>query len=179
MVFLSETSISLHKEYLRNLKLRLSIFEKTYPSLRGKSCYGISRLNMNKGEREEALKLKCEILAHEIYFDSFNQSSARCDSLSRQYVSEANFLYQLFRACEAEDAKFLFIYLNGRGEIKYCIENDLTRALTNFMPQLAFDLCEHAYFYDYGFDKSAYLKAALSCLNLSKIENAVANIKKR
>ena len=56
--------------------------------------------------------------------------------------------------------------------------DDLTGVFLKYDVRLAVDLCEHAYFYDYGFDKKSYLKAALSSLDLSKIENTVEKKKK-
>ena len=179
MIFLSEASVSAHKEYLRNLKFKLSIFEKSYPSLCGKDCRGISRLKIDRQEREAALRLKGEILAHELYFDSFGGTGIKSQSIASQYGSEASFLYELFCECEQAKGDFLLAYTDERGKIKHVIENDLPRVFMSCTPILAVDLCEHAYFDDYRFDRSAYVKAALSCLNLSKIENAVANIKKR
>ena len=38
-------------------------------------------------------------------------------------------------------------------------------------PRLAIDLCEHAYFIEYGFDKERYLEDLLRHLDLSRLKS--------
>ena len=72
MNFLSERNIEMHKEYLNTLLCRYKIFEKSYPELSGKDISQIYRTKIINSERDAAIKLLSEILAHKIYFSSFN-----------------------------------------------------------------------------------------------------------
>ena len=148
----------------------MSIFEKSYPKMAGKSCKEILKLQIKRTEREAAASLRADIRAHELYFDSFSSPNPNSPIIRRTYGSEANFIYRLNRAAEASDG-FLFVMSDRRGVpvIRVC-GDPLSAFLSDDHPILAVDLCEHAYFYDYFFDKSAYLRAALLHLDLSKIK---------
>ena len=61
--FLSEENIRRHEEYLNTLRLRLSILEKSDPS--------VIRAG-SQMKREESNLIK-EIKSHELFFDSFTQ----------------------------------------------------------------------------------------------------------
>ena len=177
MNFLSERNISLHTEYARELGNRFSIFEKSYPELKDKDARGISRARIARGEREEALRLYCEISAHRLFFSSFCDKCPRCGKIARAYGSEAGFLYELLTYSREREG-FLLIYTDTRGEIGYRAGREYCEVFLRYSPILALDLCEHAYFLDYGFDKYAYLKNALSRLDLSKITKDIAKSKK-
>ena len=40
-----------------------------------------------------------------------------------------------------------------------------------FLPKLAIDISEHAYFLDYRFEKDKYIRSAISNLNISLLDN--------
>ncbi len=170
MDFISLTNYELHREHLRQLKLRMSIFEKSYPEIKGKSPKQILKLPIERTERELAAGLLADILAHELFFSSFSSPNLICPSIRGVYGSEANFIYQL--SCAAENrGGFLFIQTDRRGSPTFRVYNDPIMAfLSQEIPVLAIDLCEHSYFYDYFFDKQSYVRAALSHLDLSKIK---------
>ena len=177
MNFVSEANKSIHKEYLRQLKLSLSIFEKSYPWIRGKNIKEIARGRLKSDERDELIRLKGEILAHEIYFSSFGQSTG-APSIRKEYGSEASFLYQLFcEAIKCRDGGFLLVYLDKRGTINLYAGEDYYKIFDEYVPCLAIDLCEHAFFYDYLFEREKYIKSAISRLDLSKISNKVEKTK--
>ena len=144
MRFLSETNLSMHKEYLRELNLRLSIFEKSYTESLGKSPMEILRLKIPKKDRIELFELKSEIAAHNIFFSSF---------LFEMRVSDSALRYDML--CEAMRAKsgFLVAWRGKKGEFLYMAGEDYREIFKETEPMLAVDLCEHSYFYDYGFDK--------------------------
>ncbi len=169
MDFLSRTNYEMHREHLRSQRLRLSIFEKSYPEILGKTCREILRLPIKRTEREAAAALKADVLAHELFFDSFSTPYRSSERVREAYGSEANFIYQLYRAAEGADG-FLFIQPDRRGTpiLKAC-HTPLEGYLSAVTPTLAIDLCEHAYFYDYGFDKASYLKNALASIDLSRL----------
>ena len=101
MDFLSERNIMMHREYLSSLKIKRSIFEKSYPD--------ITKINVKRGrmkrnigsEAREYLSLSCEIEAHECFFDSFRGGCERHGEISRQ--SSLSLIYELALACEACD----------------------------------------------------------------------------
>lgn len=170
MDFISLTGYELHREYLRTQKLKMSIFEKSYPELVGKSCREILKTSIKRSEREEAAALLADIRAHEIYFDSFSSQNLRSQRIRQSYGSEANFLYQL--TCLAEKCSgFVFVITDRRGVLNISVHNEPIAAfLSGCTPILAVDLCEHAYFLDYFYDKQSYLKAAISHLDLNKLK---------
>ncbi len=169
MDFISRTNYEMHREHLRTLKLRMSIFEKSYPETAGKTCRELLRLPIKRSEREEAAALKADILAHELYFSSYSSHNVPSVRVRDTYGSEANFIYQLSRA--ANDAEgFLIVMTDRHGAVTFGVYKDpLSAFLSSNTPALALDLCEHAYFYDYFFDKAAYVKAALAALDFSKL----------
>ena len=170
MDFISQTNYELHREHLRQLKLRMSIFEKSYPEIVGTSCKEILKLPIKRPERVTAAALYADILAHELYFSSFAASNTVSPAIRKTYGSEANFIYQLTMAA-GDSSGFLFVSTDRRGAPQISVHTDpLSAYLSDSTPTLALDLCEHAYFYDYFFDKAAYLRAALARLDLSKIK---------
>lgn len=170
MNFISQTNKEIHTEHLRTLKLRMSIFEKSYPEITGKSCKEILKLSIRRSEREQAAALKADIMAHDLYFNSFSECNSTAESVRSAYGSEAAFLYQLSRAALDGDG-FLFVFADKKGVPiwKVCRE-PLELFSQGIAPFLALDLCEHAYFYDYLFNKAEYVKAATLHLDLSGIK---------
>ncbi|MBQ4071349.1 MAG: hypothetical protein IJD51_02920 [Clostridia bacterium] len=173
MNFLSERNIRQHREYVRELEHRYSIFVKSYPVLEGKDAVGIRLSRIARGEREEALRLYCELAAHRLFFSSFCDRCVRCAAIAERYGSEASFLHELLRY-SLEREGFLLIYVDRRGEVRYSAGREYCDIFLRQSPSLAVDLCEHAYLPDYGFDKYTYLKRALSFLDLSKITKDIA-----
>lgn len=164
--FLSEEEILKHKEYLRQLKLKYSILEKSIPGIENKDFRDISRM-LRTDEREEVLKLLSKIRLHELYFSSFSDTPMKKNSfVSEQFGSEANFLYNLFKICKNAYPSFLCITVR-KGRIFPVLTEDFFSLNT---PLLAIDLYEHAYFGDYGFNREKYLESALSYLDLDRIK---------
>ena len=170
MQFISEANRQMHEEYLRTLKLEYSIYEKSYPDLVGKSLREITRLRFkNRGELDSAVMKKCEIMAHELYFRSFGNPNSSSVKVRQAYGSEADFLYEASEKCMSADGGFLLIYPDFRGRISMYAGREYKNVLLKFSPALALDLCEHAYFYDYSFDKKSYVSAALSHIALERL----------
>ena len=166
--FLSERNLQLHNEYLENCRMRLSILEKSGYSISKKSYPELCRSRLG-GARDEILHLAREVYLHELFFDSLGMAGDCAECLKSGYRSVAGFLYELERAAMASDGGFLLV---TRGKSGVSISHNI--GITSGMrsePCLALDLAEHAYFLDYGFDKLAYVRAALSRLRLSKLNN--------
>ncbi len=168
MDFLSERNIEMHKEYMNTLCLRYSMFEKSYPELSGCNAKDVQRLKIRKSERDAAQELLCEIEAHKIFFSSFGKRNSKSERICREFGSEAALLYKVFCECEKVNSGFLLIY-EEYGKIKLFCGNDYKRIICEKNVFLSVDLCEHAYFFDYFFDKKAYLAGAISHLDLRKL----------
>ena len=165
MKFLSERNVKLHNEFLRSLRLRLSIIEKSYPYITGKSAREISRMRFDS--RDEAVDLICNIGCHEIFFSSFSDARVPSENARRGFGSESGFLYELYESAKESREEFMFVYLDS-GRICYHTGSRLCY-LNKKRAVLAIDLCEHSYFLDYGFDKRAYVENALSYFDFSTI----------
>ena len=166
--FLSDRNLQLHNEYLENCRMRLSILEKSGYSIGGKSYPELCRARLG-GARDEILTLAREVYLHEMYFDSFGMVGECAECLKSSYHSVAGFLYELERAAMEADGGFLLV-TRGKGGVIISHNTDITSGM-RYKPYLALDLAEHAYFLDYGFDKLSYVRAALSRLRLSKLNN--------
>lgn len=168
---ISEEALKMHGEYLRELRLKYSVLEKSYPELSGKSLFDISKARVRG--REEAILLKSEIMLHELYFSSFGEGCRPSGVVRRCYGSEANFLYEMFLCAKECKDGFAVIYLRNGKLLFTAGECDLLLKIAN--PILAVDLCEHAYFLDYGFDKNSYLRKLLPYLNISKADKILSD----
>ena len=63
---------------------------------------------------------------------------------------------------------FVLVYRFGEKiEVREC--TDFVSAQRYAAPALAIDVCEHAYFMDYGFDRERYLVSALPYLNVAEL----------
>lgn len=168
MDFLSARNLRMHTEYLENLRCRFSIFEKSYNGLAGGDLKSIARSHIPHTEKKAAISIKSEIILHEVYFSSFFESGSVSQNVKKKYGSEASFLYKLYDECLDKDG-FLIVFLNKSNEPEYYAGREYCELLMSVVPCLSIDLCEHAYFYDFGFDKKRYLQSALSALDLLKL----------
>ncbi len=169
MRFVSERALNLHKDHVKNEKLRLSVFEKTYPELTGKSIKDIMHTGCK--DRAEIARLILNVRSHEIYFSSFGKHYTQSETVRRQFGSEAAFLYEMQKEMIAAEGKFFFIYVNGRKvKTRFGDERELLKTCGNV---LAVDLSEHSYFLDYGFDKSEYVRKLLPYLDLSALDKKI------
>ena len=169
--FLSEESVALHIAYLEDLRARCSVMEKCYPHIKNKDIYQISRIRDGRlgKDKREILRLKGEILCHEIYFSSFGDKYQSSIFLREKCKSEACFLYELYNRCVLSDAKYKVIAIE-RGEIRIFDICDYSEVANISRPLLAIDLCEHSYFNDYRFDRKGYLENAIARINLKILD---------
>ena len=140
--FLSEENIRRHQEYLNTLRLRLSILEKSDPSVI-RVC--------SQMKREESNLIK-EIKSHELFFDSFTQEQRAGHDRER---------YEIY--CRAMEREWGFLYIYHDRGIKTGF--DMPRG----EKCLCIDLFEHCYFLDYGFKKDKFLKNCISHLDLARL----------
>ena len=167
--FLSEESIDLHRAYVRKKRLEFSILESSIPKLSGAEFNKIKRMKLTSRDSRDALALTAEIRLHDIYFSSFGCSRyQRCGIPLRRYGGEAAFLNEIYRTALSQSHGFVCVYLFG-DDVNLRASFDAESLLRIGEPTLVLDVCEHAYFMDYGFDKDRYLISALPYLDLSKL----------
>ena len=165
--FLSEENVSLHREYLRNLKSRYSILEKSDARLSKKTLFELYRLSIPKAVKEEAILLKKEIYLHEAYFSSFCKIPKEVVNTKVKigFGSFNNMLFEAFSLAKEADG-FLILCEGQRGLCLY-----KSTSLYQLPPViLALDLAEHAYFLDYHYKKEEYIRAALAFWDGEKIK---------
>lgn len=165
--FLSERNIELHKRYLNDCLSKISILKKSTDNL-SDNIKDLRSSKVNKDIKREAYELYFNRDMHELYFKSFVKDPQPSSVVRRCYGTENNFVYELYRFAKGSRGEFIAVYLDRRGNVRF---DDARRVLSSgYDPQLAVDLCEHAYFLDYGYDREKYLTNALSGLNLAMLD---------
>ena len=168
--FLSEESIALHKEYVRDLKLRYSILEKSIDGIKGKNCNEILSLRLERDCARDIMMLLPEIELHNMFFSSFSINANNTSSVVRkQYGNESEFLSEMYKAGMSLNHGFLAV-LQNRSKLEILPVFDYFDVVGKGRLVIALDICEHVYFSDYGFNKKAYLINAIRYLNLSRID---------
>ncbi len=158
--FISERYYEGHKEYLRTLRLRYSIYEKEMRSTKGVSFEALSHIDLPKDERVRAQALLTEILLHEAYFNSFcNKEYAPSTRVRELFSSEANLINQIYGMAMSACGGFVGVWERGHKPQFFAV-SDYTGGLSG-KPIFALDISEHAYFGDYGFCKERYVTEAL------------------
>ena len=159
--------MNLHREYVRRLRLKYSIIETSLLELSGASLEDVLKLRLAYSDRADVMRLLPEIELHGIFFSSFSELEyLRSDLLVKRFGSVAAYLDMLYRLLREASHGFLVIRQNGDCSVvtKYY------RAFCCGRPVLAIDMCEHAYFLDYGFDRERYIYSCLSRLDIGKIK---------
>lgn len=179
MTFIHEDSLARHLDYVNKSRLRLSILRKSLPMLDGKSVYDMMGMHLDADVAEECIPLAADVELHEVYFSSFSQkrflSSPHIRSL---FGSEAAFLNMLYREAMGLPYGFVSVGRNGkRVDVIACQRAEEHAYRRRIL--LAVDVCEHAYFSDFGFAKDEYLKEALSYLDLCAVDFALSGGKNR
>ena len=163
----SEENLALHREYVRKLRLRYSILETSLPKLSGKSVEDVLRLRLARVDSNDVMRLLPEIQLHEIFFSSFSENGyPHSDLIVKRHGSVAAYLDMLYRLLR--DVRYGFLVIRQNGDCS--VITDYYRAFYSGSPMLAIDMCEHAYFLDYGFDRDRYICSCLSRLDIGKIK---------
>lgn len=167
--FLSEDSVARHKEYIRQIRLKYSILQKSEILLKNHDIKEIPWQKLPTDIQTEAFLYLSEIELHDLFFSSFTDLTflplpEKCTG----YANTQGLLNHLYRlGCEGVGG-FLAVYKIGRKIIAKRLTPPYRELLT-IRPVLALDLAEHAYFPDYSFDKERYLLAALPHLDVSRL----------
>ena len=162
--FVSERYFDAHKEYLRTLKLRYSVYEKDMRKPMGCTYEALSGVDLPKQQRIRVQPLLVEILLHEVYFNSFsNKEHMPSLSIREYFLSESNFMNQIYGMAMSVSTGFVGVWQKG-GKPQLFSLVDYREGLQG-KPILALDVCEHAYFGDYAFNKERYVRDALKYIN--------------
>ncbi len=167
--FLSEENLSAHLEFMREERLRYSVYEKSFPFLKGKTLREILNLKISESIKNEFLPYIISYKSHELYFNSFCERQASCKELKRFYTSEAALLYELSERAMNVNYGFVFVFRDRSGAPMISRMDEKLSILRYMTPVLALDLSEHAYFTDYLYDKRGYINAMLAQVDLSEI----------
>ena len=168
--FLTEENILIHKEYMRSLRLRHSIMEKSIPEIKGKTIFEIEKMRLSASAKDDILPNYREYLAHELYFRSFSIDRCSPSSIREHYSSVESFLYEVYLMASNMTGGFVFVFVDERGRPIINHSDNIKRV--RLAPRLAIDISEHAYFLDYRFEKERYLRSAIANLNLSLLDNS-------
>ena len=153
--FLSERALNLHKNYLEDCRLKLSIIEKSGYDLAGGRYPELCQSRSLGKARDDILSLSYGIYLHEIYFSSFGRGGEPCSSLKSDYGSTAGFLYALSCAAKRKKGGFLLVFSDGKRVVIGEGGGGYERKFGD--PDLAIDLDEN-------------VEAALSRLALSRLD---------
>lgn len=166
MDFISEKNLALHKEQVGRDILRLGILERSVPEIQTAQPRELFRMRVRGIDMRAAAELKASILLHRIFFDSFSDKAfAPSAAIRRRFGSERALCELMLREGLGKRMGFAAL-LRSDGGISTAVSESALEILSLGEPLLAIDLSEHAYYGDFGFDKEAYLRAALSHLKL-------------
>ena len=118
-------------------------------------------------DKNEILSLLCDIRCHELYFTSYGKEFQSSSAVKKRFRTEASFMYELLEKTKSLQHGFIAIYFN-KGFLDYDIAS--INLFLRAEPILTVDLCEHAYFLDFGFEKEEYLKKIISRLNINHLD---------
>ena len=165
--FLSERAVCLHKEEIEKQKLKYSVLEISIPEIYG--CELKDILKKRFSCKDELLSIKGEIICHGLFFASFGVPYQSSSAVRAGYRTEASFLYEVSQKAKNDGIKFLVISKND-GKVNVTPISDFREIFKIKNPTLSIDLCEHAYFLDYGFLRDEYITGLLPYLNLSYLD---------
>ena len=172
--FLSEAALLRLKERVRDLRLRLSILQKSVCGINTENIDDIIRQKLPNDVKREAVELLSRIKAAELFLSSFGAVAYPASSaVTRQYGSTGALLNLLFRLGMGNEYGYLFVTSHrGRISARHSLYPYVELWGGRFKPEvlLAVDINEHAFYLDYGFDKRAYLYAALPYLDLARLD---------
>lgn len=115
------------------------------------------------------------VLNHELYFDILGGSGIPngkiLEKINQDFGSYQNFLNQIKnKAKKLVGSGYVFVVLNSAKKLQIIsLSNQDTPYSYGFIPIMAIDLWEHAYYLDYLNNKSTYVDNVLSIINYNKV----------
>ena len=167
LLFLSKDGILEHMKYAENTRLQISILEKSYPEICGKSFEEVMKCKIPRQHKIELQERKVECLSHELYFKSFDVNDKPCREIRKYFPSENSFCYEVLEMAKRHKNGFLYVFRDEPRGVKMLHSSDRRIPFLNYVPGLCLDLEEHSYFADYGFRREDYLRSAIAHLDLS------------
>ena len=170
MVFISEENYLKHREAHSADILRLGIIERSAPKIIEAEPKAIARMKAGGPDMLKAAELKASVILHKVFFSSFSaRTYVPSEQIRREFGSERALCEDLYLAGMRIPRGFVAVLRTRRGLSVSASES----ALDIFRlgePILAVDVSEHAYYGDFGFNKEAYLRSALSHLDLARAD---------
>ncbi len=169
--FVTEESYIAHTEYLNTLRSLCSANEKMTHGLSGIEAEALltSKRLIRRYPKEITVLAECRL--HELYFSSFSARTYPNSSLSRKFFgSEAALLTELYRL--AGSLPYGFVGVSLKSSIPRLFATGYyPDVFLDGVPILALDVCEHAYFRDWGYNRAQYLKEALKHLAINRLDS--------
>lgn len=167
--FISEDICAKHRYAYSAESLRLSVLLRA-SGISGKSPREIAAMRIKGVDTAAISEIAASVLLHECFFSSFAYGKNQPSRIAkRDFGSEASLISELYRLAVPLRLGFVAVLASRDKAIARGAEN-CRELLSLGEPILALDLSEHAYFCDFGFDKGAYLAAALPRLALSRLD---------
>ncbi len=168
--FISEENRAAHVEYYERMLARISVYEREYPELSGKAVSDIMRLSGRLRGGDEIYGLYADARLHRVFFDSYSLEGYQPSRAARElFGSEAAMRDRIFKEAMRLPHGFVAVVRRARGA-EIVGSESAGEILSGAEPLLALDVCEHAYYGDWGFNKAGYLRAALSRMRLSSLD---------
>ncbi len=162
--FIDEAAYAQHTAYARQLAAREQLLRRGRVSDE-RSLFELYR-HRTRADTRPLYEIRVEAMSHELYFSSFCVYPSISDTFCRTYGGLTSFFHRL---CEQAMAARAFLYIGTeRGTL--ITSDDIGVFLRKKQwPLLCIDVCEHAYFSDYGFERTAYVKAAVGHLDVARL----------
>lgn len=168
--FISEENRTAHAEYYGRMLARISVYEREYPELSGKPLSDIMRLCRRLRGADEISELYADAHLHRVFFGSYSGEGYQPSHAARElFGSEAAMRDKIFKEAMRLPYGFVAVVRNSRGAEVIGSESG-KKILSAGEPLLALDVCEHAYYGDWGFNKEGYLRAALFFMRLTSLD---------
>ncbi len=175
MDFLTEENIAMHKEQLRLTELRYSIITDSIPILKSVNIKEIRRQKISNRDKLDAERLLGDVLAHRRFFSSFSPQGGKDHPYIRRFFGSLSSLQnRMYELAMSQDIGFMALSVY-HDQLWVDYARDGAELFIRAEPILVIDLWEHAYFYDYGFDRERYLLRAITHLDFDKL-NEIENI---
>lgn len=170
--FLTEDNVSSHISYMKMLRCKYSLEEKSFPQIKGKGIAELSKASISAEIKREMLNKLIAWKSHELYFSSFALEVGRCEKIKKYFSSTDAMLYEIENTAQTVSEGFVYVSWTGKS-IKIFTSDMPYNYFVKYQPQLALDLCEHSYFLDYRFNRESYVTNALAHLNISVIDDLI------
>ncbi len=154
---------------MRTLNHKISVIEKSYPALFGKSPEMLLKMHLPRECEREVRELAIDYISHKTYFSSFADNDRPCPAVKKYYSSENALLYEILELAKGSREGFIYIFSSVNSKPVIIHSEKCRDAFIKHSPKLALDICEHAYFSDYGFQRDLYLRNAVARIDIAKL----------